>query len=97
MRHCDHIAGEIIFVDHFGNLITNISGAVVAALPPAARVVVAGGAVPRRVRTYSDAPPGELVALVSSNGLLEVAAVQGNASRKLSLGVGGAVRVEWPR
>jgi S-adenosylmethionine hydrolase len=94
-RHADHLKGEVIFVDHFGNLITNICG---AALPAATtRITVAGTATARRVRAYADAPTGELVALISSNGLLEVAEVQGNASRRLGLGVGAPVSVEWQR
>ena len=91
------IGGEVIFVDHFGNLVTNISGAALAGTPPGMRVSLGVGAVARRVRTYADAPVGELVALISSSGLLEVAEVQGNAARRLTLGVGAPIRVEWPR
>jgi S-adenosylmethionine hydrolase len=94
-RHAHNITGEVIFVDHFGNLITNISGACLAATPAKARITIAGGTEARRVRAYTDAPTGTLVALVSSSGLLEVAEVQGNASRRLGLGVGAAVRVDW--
>ncbi len=88
------ITGEVVFVDHFGNLITNISG---ASLPAGAqvRITLAGGIEVPRVRTYSDAPMGTLVGLVSSSGFVEVAEVQGNASRRLALGVGAAVRVDW--
>jgi S-adenosylmethionine hydrolase len=96
-RNADSITGEVIFVDHFGNLITNICGAALAAAPSPIRITLAGGTEAKRVRTYSDAPVGTLVGLVSSNGLLEVAEVQGHASRRLLLGVGAAVRVEWKR
>jgi S-adenosylmethionine hydrolase len=96
-RRPDGITGEVIFVDHFGNLITNICGTTLSTCPPAARVSVAAGAEARRVRAYADAAPGELVALVSSSGLLEVAVVQGSAARRLSAGAGTPVRVEWPR
>jgi S-adenosylmethionine hydrolase len=93
----DGIAGEVLFVDGFGNLITNISSADLAAAGPRpGRVCLGSTVVPRLVRTYSDAAPGELVALVSSNGLLEVAEVQGNAARRLSAGPGASVLVEWP-
>ena len=93
-RHADNICGEVIFVDHFGNLITNISGAALAAVSAKARVTIAGTET-RRVRAYTDAPNGTLVSLVSSSGLLEVAEVQGNAARRLAKGVGAAVRVDW--
>ncbi|MFO0844511.1 MAG: SAM-dependent chlorinase/fluorinase [Gemmataceae bacterium] len=89
----DGVAGEIAFVDHFGNLITNIPG---DTLPPLSTTRVAvGEAEARPVRTYADGCTGELVALVSSGGLLEVAVVQGSAARRLSAGVGVAVRVRW--
>ena len=89
------IAGEVIFVDHFGNLISNIPGHALTSLPPTARVAAAG-VVARKVRTYADAQVGELVSLVSSSGLLEIAIVQGNAASKLGLGVGAPLRIEWP-
>jgi S-adenosyl-L-methionine hydrolase (adenosine-forming) len=96
-RRPDGVAGEVIFVDHFGNLITNISGTALSACPKGARVSVADRAEARKVRAYGDAPLGDLVALVSSSGLLEVAEVQGSAARRLSAGVGTPVRVEWQR
>jgi S-adenosylmethionine hydrolase len=93
-RQGDAFVGEVIFVDHFGNLITNISGANLMNNPATHQVTIAGSAPLRRVTTYSEANPGDLVALVSSSGLLEVAESQGNAARTLSLGVGAHVRVE---
>jgi S-adenosylmethionine hydrolase len=84
------IAGEVVFVDHFGNLITNIPGEWVGA---SAVVRIGSADVPRLVRTYGDAAPGDLVALVSSAGLLEVAVVQGNAADRLRVCVGAPVTV----
>jgi S-adenosylmethionine hydrolase len=94
-RKPDGIRGEVIFVDHFGNLISNICATNLGARPDA-RVRVGPAPVPRRVRTYADAAPGELVALSSSNGLLEVAVVRGSAARLLGAAVGSPVLVEWP-
>jgi S-adenosylmethionine hydrolase len=97
-RRLDGVSGEVIFVDHFGNLISNISTATLAAAGPKATSISLGDVVvPRRVRSYCEASPGDLVALISSNGLLEVAEVQGNAARRLSAGVGAKVRVEWQK
>lgn len=86
------LAGEVVFVDQFGNLITNIPGNAVAEMSLLLRV--AGRPVPRRVRTYAEAAPGELVALTGSDGLLEIAVVQGNAAQMLGAGVGTSVQVE---
>jgi S-adenosylmethionine hydrolase len=94
VRHGCGIRGEVIFQDRFGNLISNIPGSVLATkewevtLPGIQRPV-------RRVRTYSDAQPGELVALISSSGLLEVAVVQGSAARELEPGAGALVHATW--
>lgn len=96
-RTADSISGEVIFVDHFGNLISNISGSVMAHLPASTRVAIAGGIPTRRVRTYAEAPRGELVSLISSSGLLEVAVVQGNAAQQLGARVGTPVQVECSR
>jgi S-adenosylmethionine hydrolase len=95
-RLSDGIAGEIIFVDHFGNLISNISGTALSAGPASARVSIGSGVPTRRVRSYAEASAGELVSLISSSGLLEVAVAQGNAAQQLAVGVGTPIRVEWP-
>jgi hypothetical protein len=87
--------GEVLFVDDFGNLITNIPAA--GLLSPDELVV---GDVPwtgrcRWVRTYADAPRGTLVALASSTGQLEVAVVQGSAAQSLQAAMSTPVRVGW--
>jgi S-adenosyl-L-methionine hydrolase (adenosine-forming) len=91
------LSGEVVFVDHFGNLITNIPADKLQ--PP--DVLSVGKRTFRTafrwVRTYAEANPGRLVALASSNGMLEVAVVQGNAARKLKAGVGTPVTVGWAR
>lgn len=91
----ERLAGEVIFVDDFGNLLTNIPGAAFTALQDrAVRITVAGHQVPRRVRTYGEAEPGSLVALVSSNGSLEVAVTQGSAAARLGVRAGAQVEVQ---
>jgi S-adenosylmethionine hydrolase len=90
--------GEVIFVDHFGNLISNIQvdaeGKPPAILNVGKRSLARGF---RWVRTYGEAKPGRLVALVSSTGTLEVAVVQGNAAKRLGAVVGTPVSVGWKR
>jgi S-adenosyl-L-methionine hydrolase (adenosine-forming) len=83
-------AGEVVFVDHFGNLITNVPGELVGRR----RSVRVGDAeVTRWVRTYAEAEAGAAVALVSSNGFVEVAVVQGSAARRFGVQAGVAVLV----
>lgn len=86
------VHGEVLFVDHFGNLITNVRASTLPAEGPA-EVVVEKAPVRRWVRTYGEASPGELVALISSGGFLEIAVAQGDASRRLGVRRGAAVRV----
>jgi S-adenosylmethionine hydrolase len=88
------ITGEVAFVDHFGNLITNIPAALLEQLAGRDLTFQVGDLRTRhRVRTYGDADPGTLVALMSSGGMLELAIAQGNAARQLHAGVGTPVRV----
>jgi S-adenosylmethionine hydrolase len=96
-RRADGLTGEVIFVDHFGNLITNVSGAALAGAAGQSSILLEDHVVPRRVRTYADASPGDLVALISSNGLLEIAEVQGNAARRLGAGIGSRIHIEWQK
>jgi S-adenosyl-L-methionine hydrolase (adenosine-forming) len=86
----DALTGEVVFVDHFGNLITNIPAAWVTKL---GAVVVGEETVTRWVRTYADAEPGTMVALISSTGHLEIAVAQGHAARRLGVAVGTPVTV----
>ncbi len=89
------ITGEVLYVDHFGNLITNIPGEALTLDDRPKRVRIAGVEVPRIVRTYSDAEPGTLIALVSSSEWLEVAVNQGDAARQLDARIGTPVTMEW--
>ena len=87
----DRIAGAVVTVDHFGNLLTNVDGALLQTLPHAI-VRVAGHDVPLR-RTYSDVRPGEYLALVNSFGVLEVARAEMSAAAGLGLDRGAPVLV----
>lgn len=87
------VDGAVVRVDHFGNLVTNIPSAALAAAGPAPRMVVGDVQIDRIVRTYADAQEGGLCALVGSADRLEVAVRGGSAAVRLSLGVGAPVRV----
>ncbi len=93
----NEIRGEVIWADSFGNLITNITSAMVAAVPDArrARVEVAGHSVIGIAHAYGDLPAGRLTALIGSGGYLEIAVVGGSAKEQLAAGPGAAVSVRW--
>ena len=85
------LRGEIIHVDHFGNLISNIPGAWLAG--GQWTVHVAGHTLPGLKATYSDASPGELMALVSSAGAVEIAVREGRAAQRLAAGLATPVEL----
>ncbi len=88
------VAGEVVFIDNFGNVITSIP---TAGLRAPDRVTLGDRPLPaefRWVRTYSEASPGSLVVLTSSTGLLEIAVTQGNAAQRLGARVGMPVTIE---
>src|SRR5262249_38706369 len=88
----DGWSGEVVFVDQFGNLITNIPGEALSVPGPGRlRVMIGEQEVARYVRTYAEAEPGTLIALTSSSGMLEVAVSQGSAAERLRVRVGAPV------
>jgi S-adenosyl-L-methionine hydrolase (adenosine-forming) len=82
--------GEVVYVDHFGSLITNLAAEVI---PPHAHVVVQDLDLGELRRTYSDVAPGSLIAYVGSDGSVEIAVRNGSAAERLAMGVGGRVRI----
>lgn len=80
------VEGMVIAVDRFGNAITNLL------TQGRGEILVAGRALPL-LRTYAEVAPGAPVALVGSNGLVEIAVREGSAERVLGLRRGE--RVEW--
>lgn len=85
------ILGEVVFVDHFGNLLTNIHREDWPDVQVAGVEVL--GIRPRWVCTYGEAARGQTVALWSSGGWLEIAVVEGHAAHQLNLGRGAPVVV----
>ena len=88
------VRGEIIHVDRFGNLITNVSGRELAALGGGLRVHVAQGEGWPILRCYADAAPGAVLALIGSADLLEIALRDGSAAKHLQARVGDAVSID---
>jgi S-adenosyl-L-methionine hydrolase (adenosine-forming) len=92
VEDANKISGVIVTIDHFGNLISNISGPALRRLTDP-HVLLAGRSLPLR-RTYGDVPPGECLALVNSFDSLEIACSQGSAARVLGLERGAPVVVQ---
>jgi S-adenosylmethionine hydrolase len=83
------VVGQIVYVDRFGTLITNLTTEVV---PAYAVLEVEGLEIGPLRRTFGDVPTGGLLAYVGSGGAVEIAVRDGSAARRLGLGVGGRIR-----
>jgi len=87
------ISGEIIYIDRFGNLVSNI---------PAGNLqgkIITGIAMPRHTisrlsSSYRNSDDG-LVALIGSHGFLEIALDGNNASEILHYGIGTVIDVNF--
>jgi S-adenosylmethionine hydrolase len=89
------IVGSVIWIDDFGNLITNISDDMLANLgfPRSLSVEILDHTIPTISHTYGDQPIGKLIALVGSSGQLEIARVNESAEAMLDANVGAHVIV----
>lgn len=88
--------GEIIHIDHFGNVASNIR---VETLGEAVNnmdrltVRLAGVEIKGLVNTFGERPVGELVALLGSTGNLIVSVVNGSAAGRLDVKIGDMFEV----
>ena len=97
-RAGDTLHGEVLYVDAFGNLITNI---------PAAELPGDGSPIQltigrRRIRataarTYGNVARGGIAVVPGSDGLLEIAVREGSAAARLAMSLGAKVRIEVAR
>lgn len=84
--------GQVVVVDYFGNLSTNLSGQHLADIESVV-VRIAGREIHGLVKTFGERPPGELVALLGEVDDLTISVVNGDAARLLGAGVGDTVEV----
>lgn len=85
------VAGSVMTVDGFGNLISNIDADLVANLDSPV-VHIAGKDIPL-LKTYGNAKPGELLALINSFDVVEVAMAESSAAQSLGVERGAPVTV----
>lgn len=93
VSEADHFVGNVLTVDHFGNLITSLRGSEVLAVSGASFRLQVGSHWLRSVRTYAEAEPGELVGLVGSFDAVEIAVRDGSAFARLQPAAGAAVKL----
>ena len=91
----ESITGQVIHVDRYGNLVTNIDRKSFERLAQAGTIQIQVGThvVGRLVATYADIGQGEVCALFGSTDHLEVAANAASAAERLALDRGARVVV----
>lgn len=77
------VSGEVLHIDHFGNMITNVALGDLPDGPGDLITEVGGSRIKGLVRCYADAKPGSLCVLIGSEGLLEIAMTEGSAADRL--------------
>jgi S-adenosylmethionine hydrolase len=92
------IAGEILHIDHFGNILTNITPDLLAHVQPGATLSVTLRDTTASLpfcTTYAEAQQDRLICLVSSNEEFEIARVQGSAAAYFSAQVGDGIVLRY--
>lgn len=86
--------GQVLFLDHYGNILTNIPGSELGKLKigQLLTVTVKGKSLSLPfLRTYAEAPASRPFALINSDGEFEIAVNQGSAAKELGIKVGDPV------
>lgn len=96
VRTARGLVGEIIHIDHFGNISTNIHREHLEGASGLDHSILrlAGTEIRGMVRTFGDRQPGELVALFGSTGALIVSVVNGSAAQRLGIKPGERIELE---
>jgi len=93
------ISGSVIYTDSYGNAITNIPENLFVRMGKERdfKVFVQSKhyVVHKISSAYNEVPEGNLVAVINSAGLLEIAIRAGNAKKLLNLGNNSTIRVEF--
>ena len=84
--------GEVIHVDHFGNLSTNLRAGDLGE-HTSLSIHLRGTDIPGLYQTFGDLPPGSLMALIGSTGSLIISLVNGSAAQAIGAQIGDPVQV----
>jgi len=91
------IVGEIIYIDHFGSLVSNIDQKDVALLnsdPRNIHILINGHKINGMVNAFGERAPGSLVCLLSSTGVVIISIVNGSASDVINGQIGDVISLE---
>jgi S-adenosylmethionine hydrolase len=94
-RKGDVLVGEVLDIDGFGNVITNIRQKEVSQAKEAKISIRQVSLQLQLAKTYAQAKPKESTALIGSHGFLELALNQGNFSEKYRVNAGDRIEVKF--
>ena len=90
MKKKGKIEARVLFIDRFGNIITNATDL----FGDKFKIKIGGKEiVARMVKSYGYAEKGELVILQSSSGFMEIAMREGNAALYLGVKEGDIIEI----
>ena len=93
------IRGTVVYIDEFGNAITNITRSLFESQRGERRFEINARRQQYVISTlhqrYNETEEGNLIALFNTSGLLEIALNRGNASRLLGLKQNDTVRIDF--
>jgi S-adenosylmethionine hydrolase len=85
----DQLCGEIVYIDHFGNCITNIP------VSHEVQHMSVAGYMIRVVQSYQDGMAAQPICVRGSVGYYEIACYKGSAQAFLGVAVGTSVEASW--
>jgi S-adenosylmethionine hydrolase len=91
----DRGEAHVVYVDRFGNAITDLREAELRAWLGSGKLSVRAGntEIQGLSRTYGEAPPGAPLALIGSTGRLEIAIANAHAGTRLGLAPGAMIQL----
>ena len=84
-KSAERITGQIIHIDHFGNLVTNIAAADIEPWGTAVSIRLGNYVLTGLSRTYGDVAKDAALALIGSIDLLEISVNGGSAAQRFGI------------
>jgi S-adenosylmethionine hydrolase len=97
VRRKNMLIGEVLYIDGFGNIITNIGKRELDLMNPKEAVNVKFKSTKLRLKlckAYAEVGKGEALAIVGSHSFLEISVNQGSAAKKLKVKVGDKITLK---
>ena len=85
------VKGEVLHIDRFGNVITNLRGRKTAPFS----LKIAGKTIHTWINNYAEAPEQTVCLIHGSSGLVEIVVKNGNAKQKLKAEIASEISFSW--